>query len=437
METISRPICGSAQSMGPAQDQLRCEPGTMLGLVIHCNPRSWVIFLTRTFGLRLRCEMGMEGAGCWLGWRYPRMQMGEAVLGRKKTSDTRNLFIALRITDQVQVVGASGLGISASSLICERLPSLSFWKKLCGYGFMDEVQKAFYRLEFRVAFSEKKGTEFQDWFVKLASYAFGSDFEAIRSDGREGDHKCDGRLVSTDTIFQCYAPDQLRTAQLNKKIREDFLGAVAHWDDMREWVLVHNHSRGLSALSAKLLDELRKQYPTITIEVWAKTQLEKLVDPLDLSALQSIFGYAPNKMGMETLIMEDLKPVIDRLQKIDPSPSQVSLIPPSVKKLEKNALSADVEGLLKLGRRKEALVETYFRKNPRPDLGERIAEEFRRRYGQLKENGKSPDEIFAHLQQYAGSGVNPKQQGAALAVLSYFFERCDIFEDPVDVTDAQ
>ena len=133
METISRPICGSAQSMGPAQDQLRCEPGTMLGLVIHCNPRSWVIFLTRTFGLRLRCEMGMEGAGCWLGWRYPRMQMGEAVLDRKKTSDTRNLFIALRITDQVQVVGASGLGISASSLICERLPSLSFWKKLCGY----------------------------------------------------------------------------------------------------------------------------------------------------------------------------------------------------------------------------------------------------------------------------------------------------------------
>ena len=41
-----------------------------------------------------------------------------------------------------------------------------------------------------------------------------------------------------------------------------------------------------------------------------------------------------------------------------------------------------------------------------------------------------PDEIFAYLQQYAGSGTEPKRQGAALAVLSYFFERCDIFEDP-------
>lgn len=437
METISRPICGSAQSMGPAQNQLRCEPGTMLGLVIHCNPRSWVIFLTRTFGLRLRCEMGMEGAGCWLGWRYPRMQMGEAVLDRKKTSHTRNLFIALRIPDQVQVVGVSGLGISAPSLICERLPSLSFWKKLCGYGFMDEVQKVVYQLRFRVAFLKKKGTEFQDWFVELAAHAFGPDFEAVRPYGRKGDHKCDGRRVSTGTIFQCYAPYHMTEQKLNKKIKEDFQGAVAHWSNMKEWVLVHNEARGLPPSSIELFDQLRKEYPRITIEAWTEPTLQKLVNDLDLPALQNIFGFAPSRMEVETLIMEDLKPVIDLLHQKEPSPDQLSLTPPSAEKLQKNALSADVAGLLKLGRRKEALVETYFRKNPRPDLGERIAEEFRRRYGQLKESGKSPDEIFAHLQQYAGSGVNPKQQGAALAVLSYFFERCDIFEDPVDVTDAQ
>lgn len=28
------------------------------------------------------------------------------------------------------------------------------------------------------------------------------------------------------------------------------------------------------------------------------------------------------------------------------------------------------------------------------------------------------------------TGGDPKRQGAALAVLSYFFESCDIFEDP-------
>ena len=38
---------------------------------------------------------------------------------------------------------------------------------------MDEVQSAFYRVLLHVAFLEKKGTEFQDWFVRLAGYAFG------------------------------------------------------------------------------------------------------------------------------------------------------------------------------------------------------------------------------------------------------------------------
>ena len=46
---------------------------------------------------------------------------------------------------------------------------------------MDEVQAAIYRLRFREAFLEKKGTEFQDWFVRLAGYAFGADFEAVRA----------------------------------------------------------------------------------------------------------------------------------------------------------------------------------------------------------------------------------------------------------------
>ena len=52
---------------------------------------------------------------------------------------------------------------------------------------MDEVQAAFYRVLFRNAFLEKKGTEFQDWFARLAGRAFGSDFEAVRPYGRRGE----------------------------------------------------------------------------------------------------------------------------------------------------------------------------------------------------------------------------------------------------------
>ena len=44
--------------------------------------------------------------------------------------------------------------------------------------------------------------------------------------------------------------------------------------------------------------------------------------------------------------------------------------------------------------------------------------------------------MFGHLQQYAGMGGEPPRQAAVLAVLSYFFERCDIFEDPEEGNDT-
>lgn len=298
---------------------------------------------------------------------------------------------------------------------------------------MDEVQQAFYRALFRNAFLEKKGTEFQDWFVRLASSAFGADFEPVRAYGKRGDLKCDGRRLSTRTIFQCYAPHQMDERKLIRKIDDDYLGAIEHWQDwMVEWVLVHNDSRGLSPDVIRHLDRCRTANSGVTISVWQEPELrQQLVESLSLSDLQSIFGFAPSKAGIETLVMDDLKPIIDQLQRIEPSPGEEPLAPPSVRKLERNELSSDVTELLRVGRRKEALVADYFLNHPRPDLGEEVAEAFRVRYAQLKEHGRAPDDIFHHLQQYAGTN-GPRRQGAALAVLSYFFERCDIFEDASD-----
>lgn len=309
-------------------------------------------------------------------------------------------------------------------------------RTILGHNGMDEVQEAFYRLRFREAFLEKTGTEFQDWFVKLASHAFGSDFETVRPYGNQGDLKCDGRRISTGTIFQCYAPYQTDAAQLNKKIDEDFRGAYKNWSNMVEWVLVHNDTRGLPATSIQLIDRLRRENPNVKIEVWTEAELQKLTIDLPLHAHQALFGYAPSKTGVETLMLEDLRPVIDVLQRTDPIPGQEPLTPPSVDKLTKNSLSDDVASLLRVGRRKEALVGTWFSKSPNADLGESIAEAFRCRYEQQKASGRSADEIFMHLQHYAGTGGEPKQQNAALAVLSYFFERCDIFEDPEAGSDS-
>jgi len=110
---------------------------------------------------------------------------------------------------------------------------------------MDPVSEAFNSLHFKLAFLERKGTEFQDWFAKLASDAHGADFEIVRPYGNQGDWKCDGRIVSTGTVFQCYGPETPTDKKTIAKIDEDFVGAINKWPGfMKAWVFVHNHIGG-------------------------------------------------------------------------------------------------------------------------------------------------------------------------------------------------
>lgn len=297
---------------------------------------------------------------------------------------------------------------------------------------MDELQRSIYVDRFRLAFHTQQGTAFQDWFVRLAGHAFGSDFEEVRPYGSQGDLKCDGRHVSTKSIFQCYAPYLMKDVELIAKVDEDFHGARAHWAaEMAKWIFVHNDGRGLPPKAVQHIDGLRTAHAPIGIETWSEPELLKLAMALDLPALQALFGYAPSIAIVDRLVMADLLPIIDALQRQEPNAEDPPLTPPSPEKLEKNALSEESGLLLRIGRRKSSLVDTFFRKSPRPDLGERIAEAFRTRYAELKAYDLPADTIFKHLQDHAGMNGEPKRQGAALAVLAYFFDNCDIFEDPV------
>lgn len=299
----------------------------------------------------------------------------------------------------------------------------------------DTFQRIVYGFQFRIDFLTKRGTEFQNWFVRLARAALGPDFEAVRAHGRMGDYKCDGYRVSTGTVFQCYAPDRLTASKTIRKIDVDFHGARRHWTrDMNQWVLVHNNTGGLPPSVVEHLNCLRKTHDQITIQTWGEPELLKLKERLALGDLEALFGHAPTIAETESLGIEDLQPVIEALQRMDPVPGEEPLAPPSAEKLARNSFSRDATAMLQWGRKKEALVEQYFANDPRPDLGERIAESFRIRYASLRNSGLTPDEVLSQLKVHAGGTTNvPTREGAVLAVLSYFFERCDIFEDPEGV----
>jgi hypothetical protein len=300
----------------------------------------------------------------------------------------------------------------------------------------DPLQRAFYGLSFNTHFADKRGTAFQDWFVKIAGYAYGPDFEEVKPYGSQGDLKCDGLRRSTGAMFQCYAPDRFEDKRTIPKVRADFLGAVQHWPNfLRVWVFLHNDRNGLSPEVTRCFGDLAGQHKSVRLEPWSEVELHGLTLGLDLLQLEDLFGQAPSLPVLDSVGFEQLKPIIDAIQRKEPD-LNAKLTPPSEYKIERNKLSSDAAELLRLGRRKEARVQDYINKMVRPDVPERIAEAMREQYRNLKALELTPDETFAHLQRFVGVQSEPRRQAAALAVLCYFFERCDIFEDLPPQSDA-
>jgi hypothetical protein len=295
---------------------------------------------------------------------------------------------------------------------------------------MDKLQALLYSQQFTVKFHTSKATAFQQFFEALMLRAYRGDFSPVKPHGNIGDLKCDGFRHSDGVVFQCYAPKDFKLAELQKKIKEDYDGAAKHWAGrMKKWCFVHNEADGLPAPVVQQIDDMRKGTDGIDIEVWSYVELKELLTRMTLQDHEDVFGLTPSLAQFDRLSFSQLEPVIKTLATAEPAIGQ-NLIPPSAEKLSANALSEEVAALLRLGRRKEQLVKKFFDDWPQPELGESIAEAFRERYRALHTVGMKADDIFSHLQNFSGGMTgNPQHQGAVLAVLSYFFERCDIFED--------
>jgi len=293
------------------------------------------------------------------------------------------------------------------------------------------LQQAYYSQTFENAFRGAKGTVFQDFFEKLMGLAYKADFMACRPWGNRGDRKNDGFLKSERRLFQVYAPNELTEKKAINKIQEDFNGAKIYWKEhFDKWVFVHNAVDGLPPHVHKVLLDFEKENPGITLEPWGLEELRVVFRRLTLEDMQSWFGYAPTAETKAKLGFKDLQVILESLaDRSIPLNLPVKDIPCG--KIEANALSESVEILLKEGMGKAPLVEDFFNQWHDATLGEYIARSFRTKYELLRKSF-TPNEVFTELQVWAG-GANrgtPEHELAVLTVMAYYFERCDIFEEP-------
>ncbi|WP_201861413.1 ABC-three component system protein [Microvirga soli] len=281
------------------------------------------------------------------------------------------------------------------------------------------------------------GDAFQGFFSKVMSKLHGDDFVPVRAFGRRGDKGCDGYLLQSGQLFQCYG--KLHDAALNvdnvvNKISDDYAKAAAGLAPiMQEWHFVHNLFDGLPVEALIKLKELETANRNHRFGAIGPQGFEDRVFRLAEDHIIALLGPAATAEDTQNMRLEEVSDLIKAVMlsvdadQLDAGP--VAAVP--YDKLEFNKITGCWSHLLLSGFRNTPHVRYYIDQHPDAELGTRLAKIFRDRYEDLNMQGLSPNAIMRSLYEgVTGIGsVTPERQVAAHALLAYLFEACDIFED--------
>jgi hypothetical protein len=285
-----------------------------------------------------------------------------------------------------------------------------------------------YEMRFKIRVYEGKGNIYQDLFSDIMQRAHPNDFIKTRPWGNLGDKKNDGFLKSERHLYQVYAPNEMTAPEAIKKIEADFLGALPHWGaHFDKWSFVHNAYDGLGPHIQQTILGLEQQHSPVKLFPFSPIDLSSKLFGLSEEDITQVLGlpYKPTRSAQITF--DEIKYVLEQLAHTLPEqPTPIHEVPPG--KLTANSLSVNSRNLVRMGMGLAPRVGDFFGSHRfDPELGNRVAKVLRNEYIRLKELRIGPDAIYSALFNLI---MHHKQssEAAALAILAYFFERCDIFE---------
>ncbi len=300
-------------------------------------------------------------------------------------------------------------------------------------------QRNWWRIALELRLRQSHGDSFQEFFSVVMGHIHGSDFVRVRAYGKLGDKGCDGYLQSNGQLFQCYGAlngETNKVATLIKKMKEDFTTAKTKLGGiMKEWHMVLNLVEGVPVEAIETLEALRFANPSIKIGLIGKEGIEERVLGLSGERIASLLGPSATPIEAKTLDVAVLRKLVDDLALSPaPPPDSVDLALVPVSKLTHNGLPMHWQMFVRSGWANAPIVESYFARHPDPLKGDQVGTLFIQRYQSLKAQNLMPGNIMtALLELVTGLGpVPPQNQVAAQALLTHFFESCDIFErEPV------
>lgn len=299
---------------------------------------------------------------------------------------------------------------------------------------LDGNSEIHYKLVLENKLLKLRGNEFQDFFTSIMQKKY-PEFVKTRTWGRLGDRKCDGFLEQNGfiTIYAVFAPNDISLAEFKRKFKNDIDG-FSYWKG-NKFVFVHNSIKGISGDHIKIVEDYKESL-RIEIEICNPNEIEKIIFSLNEEKISELLGKVPNKYGILKTDYSHISSIIRRINNVR-STQILPIKPINGDKIKFNHLSEENAEFLRTGMSIESKFRDYFAKHPDIELGDTIGKHLNSFYEYNKSLfPNDPNGIFKAicLKIFECADETEEQRGAVQGLIAYYFQECDIMEEPINDT---
>jgi hypothetical protein len=307
---------------------------------------------------------------------------------------------------------------------------------------MSPQEKALARKIFQNLVFHSDGQAFEDLFVNIMNRSH-KGFKSVKPQGQHGDRKNDGYIPDLGVYYQVFAPEDIEkktsVADACKKIVTDFTGLKRYWgtiSPVREFYFVLNDKyKGTFPDIEKHLISIKNDHHLDNCTSFLAKNLEDELFALQDDEIFSIVGYVPNPDQIQTIDYSILTEVVNYIlgQKQHYDLTQNLNAPDFNDKIRFNGLGPEFATLLTYHNFQVGILEEFFQLNS--DFAKQELRDILRGIYQdskAKSSNLDSDQLFLDILRAITPNQGAQYQEPALVLMSYYFEYCDIFEDPLE-----
>jgi hypothetical protein len=303
-------------------------------------------------------------------------------------------------------------------------------------------EKTLARVLFKQKVLSSNGQAYEDLFVDVMRMD-SPDFAPVKPQGNVGDRKNDGYNRKTGCYYQVFAPENPKAKQQDavNKLKRDFAGLIIFWNKATPVLEFHfalnDKYQGAFPTTEVALAEIKKKHKLKDCGSFLAHHLEDRLMRLSDDQIQAVVGFVPDPSKIQMLDYSILSEVIKHvmLYKGAIGSTQLFEAPDFDEKIKFNGLSQRIGALLNSAAYQVGILDDYFTLNSeftkqslRNVLNEMYQSALARRF---EVSGASKNDlVFFDILDSVAPAQTQGVRNAALVVMAYFFESCDIFEDP-------